>query len=77
MGPDGQAKDGFARPGCHCRACDVTNSMMEALGYGSQVDRQEGYSIGKPDRDYRNWERDLTRHQEEMAGVPESEMSFQ
>ena len=26
MGPDGQAKDGQASPGCQCRACESTNT---------------------------------------------------
>lgn len=70
MGNDGQGKDGFARPGCHCKACDVTNSQMEEMGYGSQAGYQEQFSIGSPSRDYRNWELDFARHLEQMAGVP-------
>lgn len=43
MGPDGQALDGVPRPGCHCRACNATNSVLNA-GSGnawSAADLQE------------------------------------
>ena len=30
MGKNGGAKDGVPRPGCHCRACDVTNTTLNA-----------------------------------------------
>lgn len=67
MGSDGQAKHGVARPGCACKACDVTNTQRESEGYGSQFDRLEGFTTSV--RDYRHWETDFADWQNAMAGV--------
>ena len=74
MGPEGEAKDGFAKPGCKCLACEHTNTVMVAAGYASQEDYEE---VWQGNHDHRNWERDLLAHQEQMAGVPENEMTYQ
>ncbi len=49
MGADGSARDGFARPGCQCRACDVTNTRNTWDGTGAnRALEQEQFSTGKP-----------------------------
>ena len=73
MGPDGFAKDGIPRPGCHCRACNISNLERYFNGQGTSENQREEFSIGNPDKDYRNWERDIVRWEEDMAGVPEPE----
>lgn len=60
MGADGRARDGIARPGCHCRACEVTNTDMQHAGYG----RQDGHLEHFAGRDWRHWQRDLADWEE-------------
>jgi len=45
MGMDGYAAGGVARPGCHCKACEITNTDREHAGHG----RMDGYEeTGSP-----------------------------
>ncbi len=69
MGADGAARDGWARPGCLCRACDSTNVAMSFGGYGTNEGHVETYSNGNPDIDPRNWERDIAQYEEIQAGI--------
>ena len=77
MGPDGTAI--VTIQGCRCRACELTNAVLSEMGSG-RVDDSDGppeWGVSITTRDYRHWERDLLAHQEEMAGVPENEMTYQ
>lgn len=69
MGPDGAAKDGWARPGCLCRACDSTNVRMSFDGYGTQEEQVERLSLGSLSRNYDKWEEQIARFEEDHAGV--------
>jgi len=69
MGKEGGAKDGIARPGCHCRACDVTNTERAFQGFGTQDDRCEAFSLSNLNRDFRHWERDLLDWENDRASA--------
>lgn len=74
-GPDGQARDGIARPGCHCRACDVTNSgHLAESGNGWSV-AQLQYVPGNHARQAwpgwmgKDWETAYAAHQGNVEGA--------
>ena len=77
MGPEGYALNSIAVPGCSCTACELTNMQMESQGHGRVDDRLEISSISPASHDYRHWERDLLAHQEQMAGVPLDQQTYQ
>jgi hypothetical protein len=69
MGPDGQAKDGIARPGCTCRACELTNTVNDWAGFGRQDNREETRDPLHAQRTPAEWRREAAAHEELNAGL--------
>jgi hypothetical protein len=70
MGPDGYAAGGVARPGCHCKACEVTNTDRQHAGLG-RMDGYEATGDGPfhAQRTAREWKEAAEMHEGLNAGV--------
>ena len=69
MGPDGYAAGGVARPGCHCKACDVTNTDRSEAGYGRMDGLQATLDPLHAQRTAREWSEATELHYGLNAGV--------
>ena len=69
MGPDGAAVDGAARPGCHCRACELTNTDREQAGHGRMDGLEETRGALHAQRTAREWAELTGAHEALNAGL--------
>jgi len=63
MDKSGGAKDGIARPGCHCKACELTNTENSFRGQGSRDMEREELDNYEPRHD---WDKEYKKYQDSI-----------
>ena len=69
MGLDGYAAGGTARPGCHCKACELTNTDHQHAGLSRMDGYEETSAPLHAQRTAREWETLRETHEGLNAGL--------